>query len=134
MWTARTTAKKAHQYVEHMIRRVFPSLPTMEGHQEIYLLRRKVKDAIESALTLGESLDAVRRFAGMALDNAVVGPEARAILTNCGDPVTHSRSSGVRSLCSPSCFCSGVLTRDNFLHHVKRTIAVDTVYQGLDND
>jgi hypothetical protein len=53
MWTARTTAKKAHQYVEHMIRRVFPSLRTMEGHQETYLLRRKVKGAIESALTLG---------------------------------------------------------------------------------
>ena len=90
MWTARTTAKKALQYVEHMIRRVFPLLRTMEGHQETYLLRCKVKGAIESALTLGEfPWMLCEGVSGMALDKAVVEPEARAILTSCGDPVTH---------------------------------------------
>jgi heme-degrading monooxygenase HmoA len=40
-------------------------------------------------LTLWESMDAVRKFAGPKLENAVVEPEARAALTEFDKFVAH---------------------------------------------
>jgi heme-degrading monooxygenase HmoA len=40
-------------------------------------------------LTLWESMDAVRKFAGGKPDKAIVEPEARAVLTDFDDCVTH---------------------------------------------
>ena len=40
-------------------------------------------------MTLWDSMDAVRRFAGAQPDKAVIEPEARAVLTSCDESVTH---------------------------------------------
>jgi heme-degrading monooxygenase HmoA len=54
------------------------------------LLRREVDDGTELVvLTLWESMEAVRRFAGPDPDKAVVEPEARAVLTSFDEYVTH---------------------------------------------
>ena len=42
-------------------------------------------------LTLWESLEAVRRFAGTSLDHAVVEPEAEAVLASYDPTVIHHR-------------------------------------------
>jgi uncharacterized protein YciI/heme-degrading monooxygenase HmoA len=90
MWKARATPQKAHEYVEHATKKVFPSLRTIKGHRGAYLLRREFQGMIEFVvLTLWESLDAVRRFSGMDPERAVIEREARAILMSCDDSVTH---------------------------------------------
>ena len=54
------------------------------------MLRRAVDGAIELVvLTLWESMEAVRKFAGKEPEQAVVEPEARAVLTSFDDSVTH---------------------------------------------
>ncbi len=65
-------------------------LNAIDGHRGEYLLRRAVDGAIEFVvLTLWDSMDAVRKFAGVKPEKAVVEPEARAVLTELDESVTH---------------------------------------------
>ncbi len=90
MWRARATVEKSGEYVEHATQKVFPALHAIEGHRGAYLLRRAVDGAIEFVvLTLWESMEAVRMFAGVKPEKAVVEPEARAVLTAFDESVTH---------------------------------------------
>ena len=90
MWRARATVEKSGKYIEHATKKVFPALSAIEGHRGAYLLRRAVDGAIELVvLTLWESMEAVREFAGVKAEKAVVEPEARAVLTSFDESVTH---------------------------------------------
>ena len=90
MWRGRATVEKSGEYIEHVTGKVFPALHAIEGHRGAYLLQRAVDDAIEFVvLTFWESMQAVRRFAGVKPEKAVVEPEARAVLTAFDESVTH---------------------------------------------
>ena len=69
---------------------VFPSLKRLAGHRGAWLLRRQVDDQTEFlALTLWESLDSIRAFAGDDITTAIVEPEARAVLADFDDFAHH---------------------------------------------
>ncbi|HSZ61554.1 MAG TPA: YciI-like protein [Terriglobales bacterium] len=90
MWKARATVEKSGEYVDFVTTKLFRSLSAIDGHRGAYLLRREVDGAIEFVvLTLWESMEAVQRFAGSKPERAVVEPEARAVLANYDDLVTH---------------------------------------------
>ncbi len=90
MWRACATVEKSAEYIEHATERVFPALGAIKGHRGAYLLQRAVDGAIEFVvLTLWDSMEAVRRFAGVKPEKAVVEPEARAVLTAFDEYVTH---------------------------------------------
>jgi len=90
MWKARSTTSRTEAYIHHATKVVFPRLRAIEGHRGEYLLRREVEDGVELVLlTLWESMEAVRRFAGPEPNKAVVEPEARAVLTSFDEYVTH---------------------------------------------
>jgi uncharacterized protein len=90
MWKARATRSGADEYIQHATKKVFPKIRGIEGHREDHLLRRDVEDGVELVvLTLWESMEAVRRFAGTDPNNAVVEPDARAVLTSFDEHVTH---------------------------------------------
>jgi uncharacterized protein len=95
MWRGRATAEKADAYIEHVTMKVFPALAAIDGHRGAYLLRRAVDGspqdgAIEIVvLTVWESMEAVRRFAGAKPEQAVVEPEARAVLSSFDELATH---------------------------------------------
>jgi uncharacterized protein len=90
MWSGRATPEKSGQYIEHATRNVFPALAAIRGHRGAYLLQRAVDGAVEFVvLTLWDSMDAVRRFAGAKPEKAVVEPEAKAVLTAFDESVTH---------------------------------------------
>jgi uncharacterized protein len=90
MWRARSTVDKSGEYVQHATKKVFPTLGAIEGHRGAYLLRRAVDGAIELVvLTLWESMEAVRKFAGKEPEKAVVEAEARAALTSFDESVPH---------------------------------------------
>jgi len=90
MWRARSTVEEMGAYVQHATGKVFPSLRAIKGYRGAYLLRRRVDGGVELVvLTLWESMEAVRRFAGIEPEKAVVEPEARAILTGFDDFATH---------------------------------------------
>jgi uncharacterized protein len=90
IWRARSTVEKVGEYIQYATTKVFPALRAIEGHRGAYLLRRAVNDAVELVvLTLWESMEAVRKFAGVKAEKAVVDPEARALLTSFDESVRH---------------------------------------------
>jgi uncharacterized protein YciI/heme-degrading monooxygenase HmoA len=90
MWRGRASAEKSGEYIDHATKKIFPALHAIEGHRGAYLLQHAADGAIEFVvLTLWESMQAVRRFAGAKPEKAVVEPEARAILTDFDESVTH---------------------------------------------
>jgi heme-degrading monooxygenase HmoA len=90
MWKARSTPKQAAAYIEHATKTVFPKVRNIKGHRGDYLLRRELEDVVELVvLTLWDSMEAVRRFAGSETNKAVVEREARAALTSFDEYVTH---------------------------------------------
>jgi uncharacterized protein len=90
MWSGRATPENSGQYIEHATKNVFPALAAIRGHRGAYMLRRAVDGVVEFVvLTLWDSMDAIRKFAGAKPENAVVEPEARAVLIAFDESVTH---------------------------------------------
>ena len=90
IWRGQSTIEQADAYFRHVTEKVFPSLAGIPGHRGAYLLRRKTAGQIEFlALTLWESMQAVREFAGEDVETAVVEPEARAVLAEFDSFVRH---------------------------------------------
>jgi heme-degrading monooxygenase HmoA len=81
---------QAVDYIHHAKKRVFPRIHAIEGHRGEYLLRRELEDSVELVvLTLWDSMEAVKGFAGPEPNKAVVEPEAQAFLTTFDEYVTH---------------------------------------------
>jgi heme-degrading monooxygenase HmoA len=89
-WHATATAEGADAYREHFTGSVLPDLQRIDGYQGAYLLRRDHDRHVQlQVLTLWDSLEAIRRFAGADLENAVVEPVAQAALVTYDSTVTH---------------------------------------------
>ena len=90
MWRGRARGAKAEAYERFGTAKVFSTLPAIAGHRGAYLLKRPLDGEVEfMAVTLWESRDAIRAFAGDAIDRAVVEPEARALLSSFDEFVSH---------------------------------------------
>ena len=89
-WHATATAEGADAYREHFTHAVLPALQPIDGYRGAYLLRRDHDGHVElQVLTVWDSLEAIRRFAGADLDRAVVEPDAQAALASYDTTVTH---------------------------------------------
>ena len=90
IWRGQSTAVNAEAYQVHVTEDVFPKLKHIAGHRGAYLLRRATDDRVEFlAVTLWESIEAIRRFSGNDVTTAVVEPEARGVLAEFDDFATH---------------------------------------------
>lgn len=89
-WRGRASPETAEKYLRHLQRTVFPELRVIKGHRGEYVLRRGERGGVEFVvLTLWDSMDAIREFAGKDPESAVVPPEARALLTEFDERVNH---------------------------------------------
>jgi len=80
-WRAVADIDKAPQYEAHFQHGVLPELREIDGYKGAYLLKREENGAvIITVLTLWDSMDAIRAFAGETTDTAVVAPAAQAVL------------------------------------------------------
>ncbi len=90
LWHGWTTVGDAPRYQEHLREETFPELRTIDGYVDGYLLRRDSGDRVDfTVLTLWESLDAIRAFAGDDYETAVVPDAARRALRGFDERVTH---------------------------------------------
>ena len=90
IWRGQATIENADAYRRHVTHSVFPSLARLRGHRGAYLLQRETAGRIEFlAVTLWESIEAVRAFAGKDVESAVVEPEAKAVLADFDSFVRH---------------------------------------------
>ena len=90
LWRGVAVARNADAYQRHATTTVFPALREIAGHRGAFLLRRSVGGRTEFlAVTLWDSLDSIRSFAGDDPETAVVEPEARAVLAEFDDFARH---------------------------------------------
>ena len=87
-WTAR---ENAAAYERLLRAEVLPGIGRrVEGYRGAYVLRRESGDEVEFVtVTLFDSLDAVRAFAGEDHEVAVVPPEARRLLARFDERSAH---------------------------------------------
>ena len=89
-WRGWTRADEADAYVEYLQRTGIPEYRATEGNRAAYILRRNVGERTEFVtLTLWESLDAVRGFAGDDVERAVFYPEDDRFLVDRETTVAH---------------------------------------------
>lgn len=90
LWHGCTTREHADAYERLLVTKILPGIHRVDGYQGAYLLRRNVPEGVEFVtLTLFESMDAVRAFAGADHEIAVVPPEARALLSRFDERSAH---------------------------------------------
>jgi heme-degrading monooxygenase HmoA len=83
IWRGQAPPTKAAAYYRHFTANVVPHLKEISGYKGAYLLRRAVEGNVEFiALTLWESIESIKGFAGPNPDMAIVEPEARAVLSS----------------------------------------------------
>jgi heme-degrading monooxygenase HmoA len=90
LWRGQAPVSTASAYQKHATQTVFPSLARLDGHRGAWLLRREVEGQTEFlAMTLWDSLDSIKAFAGDDVSTAIVEPEGRAALSAYDDFATH---------------------------------------------
>ena len=90
MWRGSAIRERADDYVKHLQQSVVPELRQIDGFRGVYLLRRNSSGDVEFVvLTLWESMDAIRKFAGENPEVAVVAPTARVLFREYDAEVKH---------------------------------------------
>jgi len=91
-WRGWTTRENAGAYREIVSDNVLPHIAGLglAGYRGAYLMRREVGDEVEFAtITMFDSLDDVRAFAGDDYEQAYVPAEARAVLSRFDKRCAH---------------------------------------------
>ena len=90
MWRGFAIPERADDYIKHLQQSVVPELCQINGFRGIYLLRRESSDDVEFVvLTLWDSMDAIRKFAGENPKVAVVAPTAQVLFREYYVEVKH---------------------------------------------
>jgi heme-degrading monooxygenase HmoA len=91
IWHGWTAPANADAYESHLRTDVLPGIESrVAGYRGVYLLRRESGDEIEFiTVTLWDSLDAVREFAGDDYETAVVPETAQRLLSHYDERSAH---------------------------------------------
>ncbi|CAG0935002.1 hypothetical protein TFLX_03826 [Thermoflexales bacterium] len=90
IWQGATPEAKAKQYLDYLRQTGVQELRATEGNQGVYVLRRIDNGQAEFTLiSLWESWEAIRRFAGDEVERAVYYPEDSDYLVNLAPKVMH---------------------------------------------
>jgi len=90
MWHGWTKPVNGDTYENLLREKMFPSMKEVAGFEGANLLRRDAGQEVEFVtITLFNSLDAVRRFAGTDYETAVLHPEAHALLSRYDAKSAH---------------------------------------------
>lgn len=89
-WLGITPRDKADAYLGYLEKTGVKSCLETRGNRGVYVLRRLTGDRAEFLfISLWESMDAIRRFAGPEVDRAVYFPEDREFLLEMKPEVDH---------------------------------------------
>ena len=89
-WHGWTPPDSAAAYAEHVSNKVFPGMAGIDGFRGGLIARHDDANEVEFIVeTIWESRDAIRSFAGDAIDTAVIEPAARKLLSRYDQHVRH---------------------------------------------
>ena len=90
LWHGWAIRANASAYEALLRSEVLPGIHRVPGYRGAYLLRRDLGEEVEFVtLTLFDSMDAVRAFAGEDFEKAVVPPKARRLLARFDERSVH---------------------------------------------
>jgi heme-degrading monooxygenase HmoA len=90
LWHGWTKPENADAYEELLRKEILPGIHRVAGYNGAFLLRRKAGKEVEFVtITVFESEEAVREFAGEKFETAVVPPEARRLLDHFDQTSLH---------------------------------------------
>ncbi len=90
IWHGRTNAAEADTYLEFLKARAIPDYQETKGNLGVTIMRRIDGEAAHFLiLTLWESAEAIRRFAGDDIERAKYYPEDASFLLEFEPTVTH---------------------------------------------
>jgi heme-degrading monooxygenase HmoA len=90
IWHGKTPIEKAGAYSKFLNARAISDYRSTPGNIAVHILRRDEGDTAHFyTFTLWESVDAIRRFAGSAIDLAKYYPEDQDFLVEFEPRVTH---------------------------------------------
>jgi heme-degrading monooxygenase HmoA len=96
-WRGITNPENADAYEQLLRTKVLPGIHRIAGYRGAHLFRRPIADGVEFAtMTLWDSMDAVRAFAGSEHATAVVPEEARRLLRSWDQTAVHYTMVGDR--------------------------------------
>lgn len=89
-WKGIAKSSEAQRYAEHLRQDTFPKLSDIEGFISASILQRSVPAGEEFLIvTVWESIDAIKRFAGEDPDAAVVPAAVQAMMVEYDKVVSH---------------------------------------------
>ena len=89
-WKGIAKPGQAEAYIDHLKSDTFPKLASIPGFLSASILRREVEAGTEfQIVTVWESLDAIRSFAGPKADVAVVPAGVQALMSTYDSHVVH---------------------------------------------
>ena len=89
-WKGRVPVAKSEEYLDYVTRTGIEAQTSTEGNGGSYVLRRVQGDVAEFVvLSLWDSMDAIRRFAGDHPERAVYYPEDERFLLEMAPDVEH---------------------------------------------
>lgn len=89
-WTGIARPDRADEYVRHLQAETFPQLASLPGFVQASILRREVRSGTEfRVVTLWESIEAIRAFAGDDPEAAVVPDSVRGIMLEFDERAVH---------------------------------------------
>ncbi len=89
-WRGVTALSQSAAYLEYLHARVLPELRSIPSSRGAYVLRQVSGERAEFlVLSLWESMDAVREFAGPDPERAVIHPQARRFLLEADAEAKH---------------------------------------------
>jgi heme-degrading monooxygenase HmoA len=90
IWKARATPARAGEYAAYFQSTVVPELKDIRGYRRATLLQAERGGIVDiTVITWWESLEAIRAFAGEAVETAVVHDSAARMLVDFDRAVTH---------------------------------------------
>ncbi len=93
LWHGWTTQSNADEYETLLKSEILPGINRIPGFHGAEVLRRESKPEVEFVtLTLFDSMEAVRAFAGEDYEAAVVLPKARTLLSRFDQRSVHYQS------------------------------------------
>lgn len=89
-WHGAVPAEKANAYHDYLLQTGIPDYKKTAGNRGVYVLRRREGDTIHFLLlTLWESMEAIKAFAGDDVERARYYPEDEDYLLELEPTVTH---------------------------------------------
>lgn len=90
IWNGVALQENADLYRRHFADAIVPRLKAVRGFLGYEMLERVERDRVEFVvITRWDNMDAIRAFAGIMPDKAVLEPNGRAFLEQCEDYVKH---------------------------------------------